>query len=94
MGFPINLAGLWRPKMPGKSICSGPFTLPAALLLDAARGHKFVIRAHDKRGNANAPDYDLLLFAEDENEQAPPVNPSDFPSHDMMSNEGGNDVPF
>jgi hypothetical protein len=99
MGFPINLGGLWRPKLPGKSICSGSFTLPAALILDAARGHKFVIKAHDKQGNSKAPDYDLLLFSEDENEQGQSSGfdpaPKDFPATDgVPSKDGDNDVPF
>lgn len=93
MGFPVNLAGLWRPKMPGKSICSGTFNLPAALVLDPARGHKFVIRAHDKQGNSKAPDYDLLLFAEDD-EQAPAASAGFYPPEDTSTASGAEDVPF
>lgn len=92
MGFPLNLAGLWRPKISGKSICSGSFNLPAALVLDPARGHKFVIKAHDKKGNQSAPDFDLLLFAEDD-EQAPASAGFD-PPEDTASAPDAEDVPF
>lgn len=101
MGFPVNLAGLWRPKLPGKSICSGAFNLPAALVLDPARGHKFVIRAHDKKGNQNAPDYDLLLFAEEDSrsvQDSGGFEHFDEPQH-LVSGQGGalgeaDEVPF
>jgi hypothetical protein len=93
MGFPINLGGLWRPKMPGKSICSGAFNLPAALLLDPARGHKFVIRNHDKKGNQNAPDYDLLLFVEDKSVQTPAGNSFDDLPQDVPAGVD-EEVPF
>jgi hypothetical protein len=52
-----------------------------------------VIRNHDKKGNPKAPDYDLLLFAEDD-EQAPHAN-SFFDTAQEESTAGNADeVPF
>lgn len=88
MSFGVNLGGLWRPKSAGKSICSGQFNLPAALTLDANRGHRFVVTARKKQKQSE-PDFDLWLFASDDCEQAPPS-----PSFDAPHQMGDDEVPF
>lgn len=87
MSYGINLGGLWRPKSGGKSICSGQFNLPAALTLDAARGHRFVITAR-KKTKQSEPDFDLWLFASEEEQQA--LQPSFEAAHPMADD----DIPF
>jgi hypothetical protein len=89
MGFGVNLGGLWRPKNGGKSICSGQFNLPAALTLDAARGHRFVVTAR-KKMKQSEPDFDLWLFARDEDGSGGFDAPTD--TLDQVGN--ADEVPF